>query len=83
MIKKNKLYCNSCGREIIFDINYVKDNLLYQASDWHQCLCISCTNKWKRQKEIAEAYPDFGKRVGFKMITIDEITPLSHLCRNQ
>lgn len=83
MIKNNRLYCNSCGREIIFDINYVKNNLLYQTSDWHQCLCISCTNKWKRQKEIAEAHPDFGKRVGFKMITIDEITPQAHLCRYQ
>ena len=72
MIKKNKLCCNSCGWIIPFDEEYVKENLLYQTSDWHQCLCISCTNKWRRRKEIAEAYPDFGKRVGLKMTSIDE-----------
>jgi len=73
MIKKNKLRCNSCGRIIPFDEEYVKENLLYQASDWHQCLCLSCTNKWKKRKEIAETSPDFGKRVGFKMVCIDEL----------
>ena len=72
MIKKNKLYCNSCGSLIPFDEEYVKGNLLYQASDWHQCLCLQCTATWKRRKEIAEAYPDFGKRVGYKMVVIDE-----------
>lgn len=73
MIKNSKLYCNSCGRIIPFDEKFVKENLLYQMSDWHQCLCLSCTNKWRRRKEIAEAYPDFGKRVGYKMIVIDEL----------
>lgn len=73
MIKKNKLHCNTCGRIIPFDKEYVKENLLYQESDWHQCLCSWCTAAWKRRKEIAEAYPDFGKRVGLKMLVIDEI----------
>ena len=71
MIKKNELRCNSCGRIIPFDEKFVKENLLYQTSDWHQCLCLSCTNKWKRRKEIAET--GFGKRVGFKMVCIDEL----------
>ena len=73
MIEKNKLYCNSCGRIIPFDEEYVKENLLYQTSDWHQCLCSQCTATWKRRKEIAEAYPDFGKRVGYKMVCVDEL----------
>lgn len=68
-----KLHCQSCNREIPYDEKYVKDNLLYVTSDWTKCLCSRCTTAWKRQKEIAEAYPDFGKRVGCKMIVIDEI----------
>jgi hypothetical protein len=73
MVKKNKLRCNSCGRIIPFDEEFVKENLLYQTSDWHQCLCSRCTANWKIRKEIAEAHPDFGKRVGYKMVVIDEI----------
>ena len=68
-----KLHCQSCNREIPYDEKYVKDNLLYVTSDWTKCLCSRCTAAWKRRKEIAEAYPDFGKRVGCKMIVIDEI----------
>lgn len=68
-----KLHCQSCNREIPYDEKYVKDNLLYVTSDWTKCLCSHCTAAWKRRKEIAEAYPDFGKRVGCKMIVIDEI----------
>lgn len=68
-----KLYCQSCNREIPYDEKYVKENLLYVTSDWTKCLCSRCTAAWKRRKEIAEAYPDFGKRVGYKMIVIDEI----------
>lgn len=73
MLKKNKLHCNPCSQIIPFDEEYVKENLLYQTSDWHQCLCLRCTAAWKRRKEIAEAYPDFGKRVGYKMMIIDEL----------
>lgn len=50
----------------------MKDNLLYITSDWTKCLCSRCTDAWKRRKEIAEAYPNFGERVDFKMICIDE-----------
>lgn len=67
-----KLHCQSCNREIPYDEKYVKDNLLYVTSDWTKCLCSRCTNNWKRQKEIAEAYPDFGKGKDCK-IWIDEI----------
>lgn len=66
-----KLHCQSCNREIPYDEKYVKNNLLYVTSDWTKCLCSRCTNNWKRRKEIAEAYPDFGKGVGFKMVCID------------
>lgn len=68
-----KLYCQSCNREIPYDEKYVKDNLLYVTSDWTKCLCSRCTAAWKRRKEIAEAYPDFGKSVSLKMLVIDEI----------
>ena len=68
-----RLHCQSCNREIPYDEKYVKDNLLYVTSDWTKCLCSRCTAAWKRRKEIAEAYPDFGKRVGLKMLVIDEI----------
>ena len=67
-----KLHCQGCNREIPYDKKYVKDNLLYVTSDWTKCLCSRCTNNWKRQKEIAEAYPDFGKGKDCK-IWIDEI----------
>ena len=68
-----KLYCQGCNREIPYDEKYVKDNLLYVASDWTKCLCSRCTAAWKRRKEIAEAYLDFGKRLGYKMVCIDEL----------
>ena len=68
-----KLHCQSCNREIPYDEKYVKDNLLYVTSDWTKCLCSRCTAAWKRQNEIAEAHPDFGKRVGLKMLVIDEL----------
>lgn len=71
--KVQKLHCQSCNREIPYDEKYVKDNLLYVTSDWTKCLCFRCTAAWKRQKEIAEAYPDFGKGVGLKMVCIDEL----------
>ena len=67
----SKLHCQSCNREIPYDEKYVKDNLLYVTSDWTKCLCSRCTAAWKRQKEIAET--GFGKRVGFKMVCIDEL----------
>lgn len=67
-----KLHCQSCNREIPYDEKYVKDNLLYVASDWKKCLCSHCTSSWKRQKEIAEAHPDFGKRADYKMVCVDE-----------
>lgn len=69
----SRLHCQSCNREIPYDEKYVKDNLLYVTSDWTKCLCSRCTATWKRQKEIAEAYPSFGKRVGYKTIVIDEL----------
>ena len=69
----SKLHCQSCNREIPYDEKYIKDNLLYVTSDWTKCLCSRCTNNWKRRKEIAEAYPDFGNGVGFKMVCIDEL----------
>lgn len=72
MIKNNELVCNSCGKHIIWDVEYVKKYLLYAENDWHQCLCIDCTLQWKRAKELAEAHPNFGKRVGFKMVCVDE-----------
>ncbi len=71
--KVPKLHCQSCNREIPYDEKYVKDNLLYVTSDWTKCLCSRCTAVWKRRKEIAEACPGFGKRVGLKMVVIDEI----------
>ena len=67
-----KLHCQSCNREIPYDEKYVKENLLYVTSDWKKCLCSHCTSSWKRQKEIAEAYPDFGKRADYKMVCVDE-----------
>lgn len=69
----SKLHCQNCNREIPYDEEYVKDNLLYVTSDWTKCLCSRCTAAWKRRKEIAETYPDFGKRVGLKMLVIDEL----------
>lgn len=68
-----KLHCQSCEREIPYDEKYVKGNLLYVTSDWTKCLCSYCTENWRRRKEIAEAHPDFGKRVGYKMFCIDEL----------
>ena len=68
-----KLHCQSCNREIPYDEKYVKDNLLYVTSDWTKCLCSRYTTNWKRCKEIAEAYPNFGKRVDFKMVCVDEL----------
>ena len=68
-----KLHCQSCNKEIPYDEEYVKDNLLYVTSDWTKCLCSQCTAAWKRRKEIAEAYPNFGKRVGYKMVCVDEL----------
>lgn len=67
-----RLHCQSCNREIPYDEKYVKENLLYVTSDWTKCLCSRCTNNWKRQKEIAELHPDFGKGKDCK-IWIDEI----------
>ena len=69
----SKLHCQSCNREIPYDEKYVKDNLLYVTSDWTKCLCSRCTEDWKRRKEIAEAYPNFGKRVGFAMVCVEEL----------
>ena len=73
MIKNNELYCNHCGKFIPFDEKYVKSCLLYKETDWHQCLCIACTLRWKQMKEIAETHPNFGKRVGYKMVCMDEL----------
>ena len=66
-----ELHCQSCNREIPYDEKYVKENLLYVTSDWTKCLCSRCTAAWKRRKEIAET--GFGKRVGYKMVCVDEL----------
>lgn len=68
-----KLHCQSCNREIPYDEKYVKDNLLYVTSDWTKCLCSRCTATWKRRKEIAEAYPNFGKGASIKKMWLDEL----------
>ena len=68
-----KLHCQSCKREIPYDEGYVKENLLYVTSDWTKCLCSRCTAAWKRQQEITEAHPDFGKGKNAKFVSIDEI----------
>lgn len=68
-----KIRCQSCNREIPYDEKYVKNNLLYVTSDWTKCLCSRCTAAWKRRKEIAEAYPDFGKGVSIKKMWFDEL----------
>ena len=68
-----KLYCQSCNRKIPYDEKYVKDNLLYVTSDWTKCLCSRCTAAWKRRKEIAETYPDFGKGASIKKMWFDEL----------
>lgn len=68
-----KLHCQGCNKEIPYDEKYVKDNLLYVTSDWTKCLCSRCTAAWKRRKEIAETYPNFGKRVELKMFIIDDL----------
>lgn len=69
----SKLHCQSCKREIPYDEDYVKENLLYVSSDWTKCLCSLCTDKWRRRKELAEAYPNFGKRADYKMVCMDEL----------
>lgn len=69
-----KLHCQSCKREIPYDETYVKERLLYVTSDWTKCLCSRCTAAWKRQQEIMEADPDFGKGKNAKFVSkIDEI----------
>jgi len=68
-----RLHCQSCNKEIPYDEKYVKDNLLYVTSDWTKCLCSRCTVAWKRRKEIAEAYPDFGKGASIKKMWLDEL----------
>lgn len=70
------LHCQRCTKEIPYDEKYVKDNLLYVTSDWTKCLCSRCTAAWKRQKDIAEAYPNFGKGVDFKRLMMDELKEL-------
>ena len=60
-----RLHCQSCNREIPYNEKYVKENLLYVTSDWTKCLCSRCTTNWKRRNEIAEAYPNFGKRADY------------------
>lgn len=72
-IIRPKLYCQSCKKEIPYDEEYVKNNLLYVTSDWTKCLCSRCTVAWKRREEIAKAYPDFGKRFDYKTVIIDEL----------
>ena len=70
------LNCQSCNRKIPYDEKYVKDNLLYVASNWKKCLCAKCTADWKRRKEIMEVHPNFGKGVAYKMVVIDELKEL-------
>ena len=71
-----ELHCQSCNRKIPYDEKYVKDNLLYVASNWKKCLCAKCTADWKRRKEIMEVHPNFGKGVDYKMVVIDELKEL-------
>ena len=71
-----ELQCQSCNRKIPYDEKYVKDNLLYVVSDWKKCLCVKCTEDWKRRKEIMAVSPNFGKGVDYKMIVMDELKAL-------
>ena len=71
-----ELQCQSCNRKIPYDEEYVKDNLLYVVSDWKQCLCVKCTEDWKRRKEIMAVSPNFGKGVDYKMEVMDELKEL-------
>ena len=71
-----ELQCQSCNRKIPYEEKYVKDNLLYVVSDWKKCLCVKCTEDWKRRKEIMAVHPNFGKGVDYKMVVMDELKAL-------
>lgn len=71
-----ELQCQSCNRKIPYDEKYVKNNLLYVVSDWKKCLCVKCTEDWKRRKEIMAVSPNFGKGVDYKMVVMEELKAL-------
>jgi len=41
--------CAECKNPIYLSEKEIKERCLYQASNWTNCLCPSCTNDWKNK----------------------------------
>lgn len=59
--------CAECGNIIGLSEGQIKKHCLYQENNYRNCLCVSCTQKWKQAQEMANIKPKdlvyFGRKI--------------------
>lgn len=59
--------CAECGNIIGLPEAQIKRYCLHQESNYRNCLCVSCSQKWKQTQEMANIKPSdliyFGRKI--------------------
>ncbi|MCC8029445.1 MAG: hypothetical protein LIO75_06600 [Lachnospiraceae bacterium] len=69
MIKENRVYCNSCGREIRTGIGSRMEDYFHMEKTWGYFsrkdgmlqkadICEDCMDRWMREFKISPEYPE-------------------------
>lgn len=57
LVTPDIIKCAECGNIIKLSKAQIKRYCLHQENNYQNCLCVSCTQKWKQAEEMANKKP--------------------------